>query len=328
MEPAHILWVVEVHRCSSSAVNGHHSVLTSRGLPPDPVLAAAATVWPMGVGEGVGTDAELNLKQVAARLGVHYMTAYRYVRTGRLPATKVGAGWVVSGADLDAFAVLGPEVELPGGTDWRGRMRDRLLDGDETGAWRVIEQALVSGRSATDCYLDLVGGALADIDAGAADPGSGIDAAAPFLATATASRLVARLGGRFRRPGRSRGTVVFGAPEGERHDLPIAIVADLVRMEGFACLELGADVAPGAFAAAVDRAERLVAVGIGVTRVENLDAVESTIVAVRAVDPSVAVVVGGQGVRNAEVAALIGATGWAPDGPGAVALIEELSHRR
>ena len=25
---------------------------------------------------------ELNIKQVAAELGVHYMTAYRYVRTG------------------------------------------------------------------------------------------------------------------------------------------------------------------------------------------------------------------------------------------------------
>ena len=33
----------------------------------------------------------LGLRECAERLGVHYMTAYRYVRTGMLPATKVGA---------------------------------------------------------------------------------------------------------------------------------------------------------------------------------------------------------------------------------------------
>jgi len=46
---------------------------------------------------------ELNIKQVAAELGVHYMTAYRYVRTGRLAARKVGTGWVVRAADLERF---------------------------------------------------------------------------------------------------------------------------------------------------------------------------------------------------------------------------------
>ena len=37
----------------------------------------------------------LGLQEVADRLGVHYMTAYRYVRTGRLPATRIGAQWWV-----------------------------------------------------------------------------------------------------------------------------------------------------------------------------------------------------------------------------------------
>ena len=43
---------------------------------------------------------------------------------------------------------------------------------------------------------------------------------------------------------------MFGAPLGEHHTLAIAVVADLVRLEGFSCLELGADVPPGAFASA------------------------------------------------------------------------------
>ena len=38
----------------------------------------------------------ITLQEAADRLGVHYMTAYRYVRTGRMPATRARArsgGW-------------------------------------------------------------------------------------------------------------------------------------------------------------------------------------------------------------------------------------------
>ena len=37
----------------------------------------------------------ISLQEAASRLGVHYMTAYRYVRTGRLPARRDGAQWFV-----------------------------------------------------------------------------------------------------------------------------------------------------------------------------------------------------------------------------------------
>ena len=40
------------------------------------------------------TQRRVTLHEAAERLGVHYMTAYRYVRTGRLPAERDGAhGW-------------------------------------------------------------------------------------------------------------------------------------------------------------------------------------------------------------------------------------------
>src|SRR5271155_5743528 len=48
-------------------------------------------------------SSDLNLKQVAATLGVHYMTAFRYVRTGRLHAQLVGTGWIIDRADLERF---------------------------------------------------------------------------------------------------------------------------------------------------------------------------------------------------------------------------------
>src|ERR1700690_3975164 len=40
----------------------------------------------------------MNLKTAALRLGVHYQTAYRWVRSGQLVAVKVGAGYEISEA--------------------------------------------------------------------------------------------------------------------------------------------------------------------------------------------------------------------------------------
>ncbi|MET0148370.1 MAG: helix-turn-helix domain-containing protein, partial [Acidimicrobiales bacterium] len=37
----------------------------------------------------------LTLQEAAERAGVHYLTVYRWVRTGRLPATKAEGTWAV-----------------------------------------------------------------------------------------------------------------------------------------------------------------------------------------------------------------------------------------
>jgi methanogenic corrinoid protein MtbC1 len=279
---------------------------------------------------------ELNLKQVAASLGVHYMTAYRYVRTGRLPARRVPTGWVVDHEDLAAFsvrparrdsddAVARRPVDTRLEAVWRARLRRPLEVGDETAAWRVLEQALAAGHSPARCYLDLLVGAIDDISGRSGRPNAPI--AEEYLAMATAARLVARLGARFRRPGRSRGTVVFGAPLGEHHTLAISVVADLVRLEGFNCLELGADVPPEAFAGAAAGAYRLIGVGIGVTTASNLDAVRDTVRAVHGVGAAIPVVVGGQ-AANPATARLTGADAWAADGRRAVETIGELAKSR
>lgn len=270
----------------------------------------------------------LNLKQVASRLGVHYMTAYRYVRQGRLPGERDGTEWRVRAEDverladahLEARADAGAPTPRPRRVDWAGRVCDQLLKGDEAGSWSVIERALAAGADPQNCYLDIVGPALARIGEGWENGRLGV--ADQYVATATAVRVVARLGARFRRRGRSRGTVVLGAPRGENHSLPIAICADLVRLGGFTVLELGADVPAEAFVAGAQRVNRLVAVGVGVTRVESLDAAVGTVAALRASLPGVPVLLGGQAVHSSEVAERAGATGWARDGRDLVGAIE------
>jgi excisionase family DNA binding protein len=261
----------------------------------------------------MGTDRSggLNLKQTAAVLDVHYMTAYRYVRTGRLAARKVGTGWVVDKADLELFEASG-RVQGPlanEGADWRDRLKWTLATGDETGSWRILEQALSAGRTPTECYLDLLVGAINEI-------------------SGRSARLVARLGARFRRPGRNRGTVVFGAPTGEYHTLAISVVADLVRIEGFSCLELGSNVPAAAFAGAASGAHRLIAVGIGVTTATNLDAVRETVKEVRALDAGIPLIVGGQAAADAVAMEQIGADAWATDALRAIKIISEYSQVR
>jgi excisionase family DNA binding protein len=55
----------------------------------------------------------ISLQEAVGRLGVHYMTAYRYVRTGRLPAQRDGVQWWIDPRDLDL--VQHQERVRPGG---------------------------------------------------------------------------------------------------------------------------------------------------------------------------------------------------------------------
>jgi excisionase family DNA binding protein len=49
-------------------------------------------------------DAPLDLADAARRLGVHYQTAYRWVREGELRAVKVGKRYRVQRRDVEGLA--------------------------------------------------------------------------------------------------------------------------------------------------------------------------------------------------------------------------------
>ncbi len=262
-------------------------------------------------------EPDLTLTDAAERLGVHYMTAYRYVRTGRLEATKVRGEWRLTTAALARFlaarASVGPSraAGTPPRARSRPRLEDRIISGDETGAWRVIEDALASGATPEEVVVDLLMPALAAVGQWWAE--GVFSVADEHRASATAIRLVARMGPHFLRRGRRRGTVIVGAPGGERHAIPVAVVADLLRGAGFDVVELGADTPPVSFGDAVVRvgsAPRPVAVLIGVTVASALDAARESIVEVARVDPDVPILVGGAATSGLPDALALGAAGW------------------
>lgn len=225
-------------------------------------------------------DRSITLNEAAEKLGVHYMTAYRYVRTGRLSAEKVGGEWRVSLSDLEAFtsAAAAPATASGGRVgrvDYHQRLEDRLLVGDETGAWRIIESALGSGSEPRDIYLSVLAPALAHI--GEEWAAGRVTVAEEHRASVVTQRLIGRLGPRFNRPGRKRGTIVIGAPQGDHHSVPSAMASDLLRGQGFSVIDLGANSPAQSFLDALGTVDDLVGAGICATRSENEAAIEDTI---------------------------------------------------
>jgi methanogenic corrinoid protein MtbC1 len=174
----------------------------------------------------------------------------------------------------------------------------------------VVEAALAAGADLDEIYLDLISPAMRNIGVRWAD--GELDISVEHRATGIAFRLIGRLGPRFARRGRTRGTIVVGAPKGERHSLPVAMLSDLLRGEGWEVSDLGADMPIASFVGSVLSTPGLVAVGVSVTSVECLPAAAELIAALLAASPTVPVVVGGAAVHDAEHALLLGATAWAP----------------
>jgi len=271
----------------------------------------------------VGTD-DLTLHKAAELLGVHYMTVYRYVRLGVLPALKVGGSWRVTAADVarvnehgaSAYPVVAgadvAEAAAPVAgrrrAPWSLRLEARLVAGDAAGAWSVVEAALAAGSSVDEIYLDVVSPAMRRIGQRWAD--GELDIAVEHRATGIVFRLLGRLGPRLVRRGRPRGTVVVGAPEGERHSLAATMVADLLRADGWEVFDLGADLPTESFVHSVKSTPGVVAVGVSVTLAEHLPKVTELSAALRVALPEVLVVAGGEAVSGAEQARSLGAE-WA-----------------
>jgi excisionase family DNA binding protein len=118
----------------------------------------------------------VNLKTAARRLGVHYQTAYRWVRSGQLVAVKVGAGYEISDAALERFeaqrvalerlpepssATLTIAESEPETREHALEVLDHMVDAVTANARPIIERG---GRFGADVLGDAVIVALRDDD--------------------------------------------------------------------------------------------------------------------------------------------------------------------
>lgn len=262
----------------------------------------------------------LTLHEVAERLGVHYMTVYRYVRLGQLPATQRGRTWQVRPEDLEGFLAGQSEAPVRGSVRWSTRFVNRLLAGDEAGAWGVVQAALAAGATPTEAYTGIITPAMRAV--GVKWERGDIDVATEHAASQVATRIVGRLGPQMRSRGVRRGTVVLGSTQTELHALPLSLFADLLRAARFDVIDLGANLPAGTFAREVGDADDVVAVGVGVTTTGQEAAITETVAALRGATEA-PILVGGGGIDEDAVLA-IGADGYARTGEEALALVESV----
>jgi excisionase family DNA binding protein len=280
-------------------------------------------------GSADGFVERIDLREAAARLGVHYMTAYRYVRLGRLPAVQERGRWWVDPSDVQRFrrqpAVQGRRRQ-PAPSAYRPRLMARLLAGDEPGSWGVVESAMVAGASAQDVVLDILAPVLRQVGDGW-ERGE-LTVGDEHRVTSVALRLFGRLSSRFGRPGRSRGAVVLAGAAGDPHSLPLAMLAAVLRGAGWSVVELGADTPTADLVAAVEAVSggpRAVGLSISVSR--YCQVVRDTIQAVRVVAPTVPILVGGPAMRSEDRARAVSADAWAADAIGVLDFLDALEDR-
>ena len=89
----------------------------------------------------------MQLREAADALGVHYQTAYGWVRQGTLPARKTGRGYEVRDSDVRALAerrasgaAPRPEVRVRDWSVQADRLYDAIVSGDETLARHDVDR--------------------------------------------------------------------------------------------------------------------------------------------------------------------------------------------
>jgi excisionase family DNA binding protein len=266
---------------------------------------------------GVMPKSLVSLNEVSEILGVHYMTAYRYVREGRLPAIKEGRGWVVKSSDITAFRKGSGQAVVSTTSNrkvapWCDRMLTLLISGDERGVLTLMESVLRSGNDLYFLYLDVLVPAMGTIGTKWKD--GEIDVFVEHRASGIAARSAARIGLRFSKRGVRKGTVLLGSPEGEWHALGCQLLSDLIHFEGWKVDDLGANVPVESFVAAAMDVPDVVAVCIASTMKETLPAMSETITKIKkASNNSIPCFVGGAAVLDSEHAENLGADYWAGD---------------
>lgn len=192
------------------------------------------------------SDEPLDLQRAADELGVHYQTAYRWVRTGKLPAQLVDGRYQVQRDDIRERSAkrTTPQAPPPPTAERLARSAERMhdaLSGGDEGAVRTIAHGLLDeGASVVDVIAHVLVPPLVRI--GADWHAGKLTIWVEHRASAIIERL---LGGISPNPrGRRRGTVMVAAVSGDQHSLPTSMAAVALRADNWWVEHLGADMPP------------------------------------------------------------------------------------
>lgn len=189
-------------------------------------------------------DAEtmLDLQSAADALGVHYQTAYRWVRNGRLPAQLSAGKYLLSARDV---AEVGANRQRPQARTTPGsarlyrqstRMHEALLAGDEDAARTIAGRLVDEGTTIVELIEQVIAPSLFAIGQ------AWSDGKVTIWVEHRASAIVERvLGNLLPNPrGRRKGTVVVAAISGDLHSLPTTMATVALREANWRVHHIGA----------------------------------------------------------------------------------------
>lgn len=185
----------------------------------------------------------LDLQTAADELGVHYQTAYRWVRSGRLVASRIDGRYLVDRSDLDKVQAARSHPErtpAPGGVRLERsghRLFAALVDGDEPTVRRTVRQLIDEGAPLLDVIEHVLVPPLRRI--GEAWHDGELSVWEEHRASSIVERVLGDVTPNPR--GRRRGTAVVVAIAGDRHSLPTTMAAVALRSDQWHVHHLGAD---------------------------------------------------------------------------------------
>jgi len=193
-----------------------------------------------------GAD-RVDLQTAADQLGVHYQTAYRWVRNGKLRADLVGGRYLITRAELEAVdagrrAATAPPPPRPKRiATSASRMHEALVSGDERTARTIVRTLLSEGTSISGVLQEVIVPPLVRI--GQAWRDGELTIWVEHRASAIVERILGEIAPNPR--GRRRGTVVVASVSGDHHALATSMAAVTLRADNWHVEHLGADMPPG-----------------------------------------------------------------------------------
>ncbi len=187
----------------------------------------------------------MELRQAATTLGVHYQTAYRWIRTGALKAAKIDGSWHVDESEVRLFAHRRheprPVADPIKVRDW-ARQNDRfyaaLVAGDEGEAGSVVNRLREGGISVVDLCDNLFLPTLGKI--GYQWLSGKLTMAHQHRAAAIAERLLASFA--TRPVGRPRGVCVVATAPGDEHTFAALMATVTLRSDRWTVHHLGREI--------------------------------------------------------------------------------------
>lgn len=212
----------------------------------------------------------------------------------------------------------------PDAGDTAGEFLDAIVAGSRRRAFEVADAALAGGMGIRALYLDVFQPALREI--GRLWQQNRITVADEHLATAITQAAMARLYERLFAAAAGHGpSMIAACAEGERHEVGLRMVCDILELEGWDTVFLGAAVpTPDLVRLICERKPEVVALSASIG--PNVPGVETAIRSIREKcgnEPPLIVVGGRPFTADPELAARIGADFAAGDAADAVERLKE-----